>query len=320
MRAALHYIYLIAPLILLQVTHSRNAPLDVVISGVVAHDSWDSWQFDIANVTTDDLVIRIHVEAINASERYPLLVVIKQPHEVSSFEVPVVINELIVYKNVSRTLCPIPVQPGLSLTLIVELSTFAAERIGYRFLAESIFHFDLELETPLQLTIRPAQPMYFRYRFPVELGSVAVRVVSDDDVCMILSLQNLQCPIKDSSDSVQNAGLYQTVTSLGAISTNVRETLLTYLVQAQQYPGGFFVVLVLMATDYVCTGMERLVPFPPEFRPVQFMPNQRSKNVTLVVLPTPNRWDYILPISGAFSFFLLFYLAGIIFICVDISR
>ncbi|KAA3681423.1 uncharacterized protein DEA37_0009901, partial [Paragonimus westermani] len=290
MRATPHYIYLVVLFIQLRITHSKNAPLDVVIFGVVAHDSWDSWQFDIANATTNDLVVRIHVEVINASKRYPLLVVIKQSHEVSSFEVPIVINELIVYKNVSRTLCPIPVHPGFSSNLIVELSTFAAEPISYRFLAESIFHFDLELETSLQLTIRPAQPMYFRYRFPIELGSVAVRVVSDDDVCMILSLQNLQCPIKDSPDSVQNAGLYQTVTSLGAISTNV------------------------------------------QVRPVQFMPNQRSKNVTLVVLPTPNRefssvcvglrtgWDYILPISGAFSFFLLFYLAGIIFICVDLSR
>ncbi|KAG5453827.1 SID1 transmembrane member 1 [Clonorchis sinensis] len=291
---------------LLTTVQARNASLDVDNEGNISITQGESFDFRVFNVSSQELVVRIHVESEDASKDYPLLVVVKQRNEVTSFRVPTVVNELSLYNNVSRTLCPLKLSSDFSVNFTVELSTFSLKNVSFKFRAESVTDFDLGKDDPLNFLLRPAQPVYFRYRFTHPLDSVAVKVVSPDNVCMVLSLQTMQCPVSDGPDTVQNAGLYQTVTNLGVISAN-----------ELQYPDGFYVVLVLKATDFACTGMERLLPIPTAHFQRHREPNRQNKNVTLKILPAPSRWDYIIPISGAFGFFALFYLAGMIIICTS---
>ncbi|VDO96668.1 unnamed protein product, partial [Schistosoma margrebowiei] len=99
------------------------------------------------------------------------------------------------------------------------------------------------------IVVSPAEPIYLRYLYPPEKNSAEIKVVSKSDICMVLSIQKLQCPVNDLSDTVGNTGLHQTVTTLGAISIDVT-----------QFLKGFFLVLVLKPTDYACSGIEDLIP------------------------------------------------------------
>ncbi|TPP62079.1 SID1 transmembrane family member 1 [Fasciola gigantica] len=45
-------------------------------------------------------------------------------------------------------------------------------------------------------------------------------------------------------------------------------------------------------------------------------PNNRTKAVTVTLQPTPNRRFYIFPVFGAITFFLLFYVAAILILCI----
>ncbi|VDP95081.1 unnamed protein product [Trichobilharzia regenti] len=213
---------------------ANEAKLDEPYYDDVSQDKKIEYQFALSN--RSEFVIRIHLVNYNPNLDYPILVVIKQVHNVMSFQVPVVLNSI-------RTLCPIQVPPGEVRTLTVELSNAMSppNKVPYMFLAELLHDFDLQYKTML---VSPAEPVYLRYMYPAEKNSAEIKVVSKSDICMVLSIQKLQCPVSDLFDTVGNTGLHQTVTTLGAT----------------QFPRGFFVVIVLKPTDYACSGMEKIIP------------------------------------------------------------
>ncbi|KAA0188612.1 SID-1 A [Fasciolopsis buskii] len=239
------------------------------------------YEFSLNDTSVQEYVIRVHVLNSQPQKNFPILIVIKQQQQVLSFEVPVVVNEVIKHANVSRTLCPIRVDPDDAAKLTIGISSFAPEPITYMVRAEWVRDFDLNLSETRGLQIYPAQPMLLRYRFTQSSDSVAVRIVSPDDVCMTFSLQPIQCPWDPGMRFGREQGPYQTVTSLGVISINVMSIKL-------QYEEGFFVLLTLEPTDYLCKGIEKLIPIPVgQYRRIE--PNNRTKSVRITLQPTPNR-------------------------------
>ncbi|CAH8447017.1 unnamed protein product [Dicrocoelium dendriticum] len=252
----------------------------------------------------EELVVRLNVVVLDLMKTHPILVVARQRDGVNAFSVPFVINNIILY-NVSRTLCPVIFEPHDSLLLAIELSSFSTQPVRYKLRADSLDSFDLRLNRPMHFAIHAAQPMYFRYKFPKGSESVAIKAESPDDTCMILSAQGLQCPVNDGLDTAGNFGLHQTVTTLGTLSIN-----------SVQYNDGFYIILVLMATDFLCTGMENLTPIPPNRHYSTYPMDGRSKTLTLTALPIPNSLDYILPISLTVAFFTSFYAVAILVVCI----
>ncbi|CAH8487142.1 unnamed protein product [Schistosoma margrebowiei] len=239
-----------------------------------------------------------------------MLVVIKQVDNVMSFQAPMVLNSISVHRNVSRTLCPIKLLPGAVRKLTVELSNAVKPpgKVRYMFLAQLVPDFDLEPGVERSIVVSPAEPIYLRYLYPPEKNSAEIKVVSKSDICMVLSIQKLQCPVNDLSDTVGNTGLHQTVTTLGAISIDVT-----------QFLKGFFLVLVLKPTDYACSGIEDLIPPLPDqglfsHEPQINLSGSRSKSVKILINSTHRRWPYLLPILGAVGIYLLFYVVTIIII------
>ncbi|CAH8489613.1 unnamed protein product [Schistosoma rodhaini] len=227
-----------------------------------------------------------------------------------SFQAPMVLNSISAYGNVSRTLCPIKLLPGEVRKLTVELSNAIKppQKVRYMLLAQLVPDFDLESGIERSIVVSPAEPIYLRYLYPPQKKSAEIKVVSKSDICMILSIQKLQCPVNDLSDTVGNTGLHQTVTTLGAISIDVT-----------QFLKGFFLVLVLKPTDYACSGIEDLIPPLPDqglfsHEPQINLPGSRSKSVKILINSTHRRWPYLLPILGAVGTYLLFYVVTIIII------
>ncbi|CAH8488066.1 unnamed protein product [Schistosoma bovis] len=288
------------------VTYEAN--LDEPYRGEISQDQKIEYQFTLAN--RSEFVIRVHVVNYNPKLDYPMLVVIKQVDNVMSFQAPMVLNSISVHGNVSRTLCPIKLLPGAVRKLTVELSNAVKPpgKVRYMFLAQLVPDFDLEPGVERSIVVSPAEPIYLRYLYPPEKNSAEIKVVSKSDICMVLSIQKLQCPVNDLSDTVGNTGLHQTVTTLGAISIDVT-----------QFLKGFFLVLVLKPTDYACSGIEDLIPPLPDqglfsHEPQINLSGSRSKSVKILINSTHRRWPYLLPILGAVGIYLLFYVVTIIII------
>ncbi|CAH8286614.1 unnamed protein product, partial [Schistosoma turkestanicum] len=285
-----------------------EANLDELYHGEVSQDQKIEYQFTLAN--RSEFVIRVHVVNYSPKPDYPILVVIKQVDNVMSFQAPMVLNSISAYGNVSRTLCPIKLLPGSIRKLTVELSSAIEppQKVRYMFLAQLVPDFDLESGIERSVVVSPAEPIYLRYLYPPQKNSAEIKVVSESDICMVLSIQKLQCPVNDLSDTVGNTGLHQTVTTLGAISIDVT-----------QFLKGFFLVLVLKPTDYACSGIENLIPpFPDQElfspKPQINLPGSRSKSVKILVTSKHRKWPYLLPILGAVCVYLLFYVVTIVII------
>ncbi|RTG86335.1 uncharacterized protein DC041_0003499 [Schistosoma bovis] len=260
------------------VTYEAN--LDEPYRGEISQDQKIEYQFTLAN--RSEFVIRVHVVNYNPKLDYPMLVVIKQVDNVMSFQAPMVLNSISVHGNVSRTLCPIKLLPGAVRKLTVELSNAVKPpgKVRYMFLAQLVPDFDLEPGVERSIVVSPAEPIYLRYLYPPEKNSAEIKVVSKSDICMVLSIQKLQCPVNDLSDTVGNTGLHQTVTTLGAISIDVT-----------QFLKGFFLVLVLKPTDYACSGIEDLIPPLPDqglfsHEPQINLSGSRSKSVKILINST----------------------------------
>ncbi|VDP79266.1 unnamed protein product [Echinostoma caproni] len=212
-----------------------------------------------------EYVIRVHVLNSEPQKNSPLLIVIKQPQHILSFEVPIVINEI--YSNVSRTLCPIRTTPEEPLALIISISSFNSTPLPYVVRAEWVQDFDLR--SVYNVKFKP-QPLLLRYHFKADGESVAVRISSNDDVCMTFSLQPLQVCL--------------------------------------QYEDGFFVLLTLEATDYLCKGMEKLIP-PPSKLGLHFHTQYWKSTVHLNIRANPPKpifslccWKIIFVNSNRFLF------------------
>ena len=48
------------------------------------------------------------------------------------------------------------------------------------------------------MTVSPAQASYLEYHIPADLWSVVIRAQSDDDLCGVMSLQELKVSISNS--------------------------------------------------------------------------------------------------------------------------
>ncbi|CAH8474985.1 unnamed protein product [Heterobilharzia americana] len=284
-------------------SETYEANLDEPYYDEVSQKQKIEYHFTLSN--RSEFVIRIHLANYNPRLDYPILVVIKQVNNVMSFQVPVVLNTIPAYGNVSRTLCPIAVPFGEVRKLTVELSNAISspQKVRYMFLAELVRDFDLKSGTEKSMLVSPAEPVYLRYVYPPDKNSAEIKIVSESDICMVLSIQKLQCPVSDLFDNVGNTGLRQTVTTLGAVSADIT-----------QFPKGFFVVLVLKPTDYACFGIENIIPFPDPHGRQIYPAGSRTKSVRIIVTSTPRKWPYLLPILGAIGVYLLFYVVTIILI------
>ena len=98
-----------------------------------------------------------------------------------------------------------------------------------------------------QALVSPSSPIYFQVNLPLEVDSALIKFTSPDDVCSILSVQNVTCPVYDLDLNIKFEGIYQTVNEKAGLT----------LTRAQ-YPNGFYLVFVAKTDDVSCRKYSKM--------------------------------------------------------------
>ena len=61
------------------------------------------------------------------------------------------------------------------------------------------------------LTNDISAPQYFRFTWPTHVDTAIISVSSPQGFCMVMSVQNVTCPVYDLDRNVNFEGSYQTV-------------------------------------------------------------------------------------------------------------
>ncbi|NXA41975.1 SIDT1 protein, partial [Eudromia elegans] len=251
--------------------------------------------------------VRVSVNSSSENLQYPVLFVVRQQKSVLSWQVPLIFRGLYQttynYQEVSRTLCPSEPTPeeGRSDQIIfVDIASMAPFHIAYELLVTRLNNFQLETGKAFNFTASPSQPQYFLYKFPQDVDSVIVEVVSDVVYpCSVVSIQDIVCPVYDLDHNVEFNGIYQSMTKQAAIT-----------VQKKDFPGEqFFAVFVIKPEDYACGGS---VPSSLRGKFNRTWNLQRTKNLQVTVVPSIKKSVYVQAMFFSFLSFLSFYLGSVV--------
>ncbi|KYQ59051.1 SID1 transmembrane family member 1 [Trachymyrmex zeteki] len=276
--------------------HTYNKTINATVEYVFLYPA--------SNVTLE--TARITVES-NATHSLPLIIVVRQTTGILSWQIPLLVNsadlDTVIYNKTSRTLCSTKYYRYAQNDdehVIVGISTASRENITFSVSVVEVMDFYLSSGNKVEVQISPSEPIYYGYIFSKEENSsIIVRVESDNDVCMTVSVQNTSCPVFDLERNIEFSGHWQTVSRRGGIT-----------VPREAYPSGFFVVLVVKGEDTDCNGLSSSNPI-------------RTKNVTLIVNPTITKRDYIVASVSAVAIvlgFCIIYITVVIVFSIRESK
>ncbi|XP_063250077.1 SID1 transmembrane family member 1 isoform X1 [Prinia subflava] len=259
--------------------------------------------------------VRVYVNSSSENLQYPVLFVVRQQKGVLSWQVPLIFRGLYQrtynYQEVSRTLCPTEPTPETrpsEQVIFVDVASMAPFNIAYELLVTRLENFQLETNKAFNFTASPSQPQYFLYKFPQDVDSVIINVVSDAAYpCSVVSVQDIVCPVYDLDHNVEFNGVYQSMTKQAAIT-----------VQRKDFPGEqFFVVFVIKPEDYACGGS---VPSSIRGNVNRTWNLQRTKNLQVTIVPSIKKSVYVQAMFFSFLGFLSFYLGSVIVAFVHYIR
>ncbi|KAM0733918.1 SID1 transmembrane family member 1 [Formica fusca] len=250
---------LIIVLLLFDIAASISSPS--AFSPIVINADYDQPEKNITNSAVEYVFLyraadisletaKIEIES-NATHRFPLIVIVRQTTGILSWQIPLLVDgtDSIIYNKTSRILCSTKyyryAPKNKEEYVIVGISTASPENIFFELNVVKVEDFYLSSGNKTIIEISPSEPIYYGYIFSKQAdnSSVIVRVESDNDICMTVSIQNTSCPVFDLERNIELSGHWQTVSRRGGIT-----------VPREAYPSGFFVVLVVKGEDTDCNG------------------------------------------------------------------
>ncbi|XP_063486104.1 SID1 transmembrane family member 1 isoform X4 [Symphalangus syndactylus] len=291
---------------------ARGADFDHVYSGVVNLSTENIYSFNYTSQPDQVTAVRVYVNSSSENLNYPVLVVVRQQKEVLSWQVPLLFQGLYQrsynYQEVSRTLCPSEAtnETGpLQQLIFVDVASMAPLGAQYKLLVTKLKHFQLRTNVAFHFTASPSQPQYFLYKFPKDVDSVIIKVVSEMAYpCSVVSVQNIMCPVYDLDHNVEFNGVYQSMTKKAAITLQ------------KDFPGEqFFVVFVIKPEDYACGGS-----FFIQEKENQTWNLQRKKNLEVTIVPSIKESVYVKSSLFSVFIFLSFYLGCLLVVFVHYLR
>ncbi|KAF7238087.1 SID1 transmembrane family member 1 [Varanus komodoensis] len=243
------------------------------------------------------------------------------------------------YTEVSRTLCPSEESGPSEQILFIDVASMAPYNAHYVLQVTRIKNFQLKMGAAFNFTASPSQPQasarlilqyfqsigditvlvlftshlssmwglkavyaqeYFLYKFPPDVDSVMVRVVSETVYpCSVVSIQDIVCPVYDLDHNVEFNGVYQSMTKQAAIT-----------VQKKDFPSKqFFIVFVIKPEDYACGGS---MPASVQGTANSTLLHKRIKTFEVTVTPSvKGSWQFCLRACHPFQLSeLLLILSG----------
>ncbi|XP_069691138.1 SID1 transmembrane family member 1-like isoform X2 [Periplaneta americana] len=175
---------------------------------------------------------RIMIECRDSNRSYPVLIVVRQQKGVLSWQLPLVVESrtnLFEYARTSRTLCPdnnyyAPHHHSTGSTneVIVSVSSASPRNLSFSLRVDEEKDFFIELSHERTLFVSPSEPRYYAFKFEDGAETVLLRVDSDDDICMTISIQNMSkaafpqgfyLVFVVKGDDADCSGSYETVTA-----------------------------------------------------------------------------------------------------------
>jgi len=297
----------------------KNGSMGDQIRGMVVLAREEVWLYNYSwPDKTKPYAVRVSVKSDTANQIYPLLFVARLQRGVMSWSIP---EEKYNYRLASRTLCPflhsfILINGTETESFSVDISTSSPKPVNYTLKAEFVENFQLTLNKQLTMTVDPAQPVYFLWRFPDDVDTVVVKAESKNvNLCAILSLQGTQCPVYDLARNVEFTGFFQTMTTKAAITVE-RSTF---------SQNEFYVVLIVKPSDEECVSGQRFAApntqkAGPKDSHYAGPLSERQKTITITVEPTLSSKDYVKAIGVPVAFFGSFYFIAFIVLLVTWCR
>ncbi|CAM5080807.1 unnamed protein product [Eretmochelys imbricata] len=294
---------------------TKAADFDRVYAGTVTINREEIYTFNYTSKPGQVDAVRVYVKSDSEDLQYPILFVVRQQKGVLSWQVPLIFRGLYQrtynYQEVSRTLCPSEPTPEMGPSeqiIFVDVASMALFDIKYELLVTRLKSFQLMTDKAFNFTASPSQPQYFLYKFPPDVDSIIIKVVSETVYpCSVVSVQDIVCPVYDLDHNVEFNGVYQSMTKQAAIT-----------VQKKDFPGEqFFVVFVIKPEDYACGGS---VPSSIKGKGNHTWNLQRTKSLQVTIVPSIKESDYVQAMLFSFLSFLSFYLGSLIVAFVHYVR
>ncbi|CAM5077931.1 unnamed protein product [Natator depressus] len=294
---------------------TKAADFDRVYAGTVTVNREEIYAFNYTSKPGQVDAVRVYVKSDSEDLQYPILFVVRQQKGVLSWQVPLIFRGLYQrtynYQEVSRTLCPSEPTPEMGPSeqiIFVDVASMALFDIEYELLVTRLKSFQLMTDKAFNFTASPSQPQYFLYKFPPDVDSIIIKVVSETVYpCSVVSVQDIVCPVYDLDHNVEFNGVYQSMTKQAAIT-----------VQKKDFPGEqFFVVFVIKPEDYACGGS---VPSSIKGKGNHTWNLQRTKSLQVTIVPSIKESDYVQAMLFSFLSFLSFYLGSLIVALVHYVR
>ncbi|CAH0555524.1 unnamed protein product [Brassicogethes aeneus] len=257
------------------------------------------------NSTTEFVVIfpsvdntnpfRVITRAENAKKFYPVLVMVRQATQVTSWQLPTILDTTqkekhLLFYNVSRTMCHDDMDSiaqhienassalKVLQSFIVAISTSDTNVVVHLKVVEEK-EFYVKLNKEYSLMISPSEPKYVYFSYARDVSdTVIIEVDSEDDVCFTVSVQDSACPVLVTNKDITYEGYYQTVSTKGAL-----------IIKKTNFKYGFFLVFVAKPDNYDCGQEKSILPIP---RTYKMALGNRTSSLTFNIKNSINDGDY----------------------------
>uniref|UniRef100_V5G0U6 SID1 transmembrane family member 1 n=2 Tax=Anoplophora glabripennis TaxID=217634 RepID=V5G0U6_ANOGL len=245
---------------------------------------------------------RVKAWSPDAQANLPVLVVVQQESSVTSWQVPLMVETsrrdyVLKFSNTSKTMCHDQmdsiVNPDFStgdLTVaqrfIVGLSTSSPHTVSISIEMEEEKDFYVELDKSYSVSVSPSEPRYVFYKFLEDAPDIViVDVDSEDDICLVVSVQDSRCPVFDTNKDIKYEGVYQTINLKGALT-----------ITRKDFDPGFFLIFVAKPDNADCTeGSSYLPRLETNFH---LSTQNITTSITFKIRPTVTRREYIIATIG----------------------
>lgn len=251
--------------------------------------------------------LRLKTVSRDATLADPLTIVVRQKRDIISWQIPLVVrgstSVVHKYSAVNRTLCPTTqvwteytLEGNSDDSLYVTVSTSSYQKVSFQLMVFRQEEFLVEFDQSYSAVVSPSAPIFYQLQIPEDVGVGILRLRSEDNLCMTLSIQNLTCPVHDLVSTVEYEGIYESVLRQGGISFS-----------RDEFPLGLFIVLIVRPDDSLCTGM-----------PVNGSnyDESRKKLVEFSITRKISLDEYLQATFGAFFIFLSAYFGVVLISCI----
>ena len=171
------------------------------------------------------LKLKTEVLRKNANMHHPLLFTVRFHEGSQGWQLPFQDgNSKTPIHQVDKTLCLVESNEDTELTVVI--STSSPNEVTFKLQMIEVNDFFIRVDNDKNHTVKDLSVSSTDF-VHVDLSSinglVQIKVTSEEDICALVSVQPMKCPVASSAEDVFGSGSWQTMLKLGAFAVNTRD-------------------------------------------------------------------------------------------------